>query len=237
MKVWFKFSEKEKLFKPSIKYDKNNGCIWSDGITCSGKFKKHFLEDLRKIFLISCEDLTSVEIEEKWLDEIRAVISQCGKNRILRDNEHLGILEFTEEKHTDIANIDPFLKDDFKIPCCFNDYKKDFDKDDQLKYIAWGQFLEAFDNQWNTVLRTNRDASRFKESIGEGDEIAALLGNTRASKNYSILSYEVRPLLLELEKEWFRKLKSVAIPLKSLLRNLDGLISQLEEAAAEEKVL
>ena len=190
--------------------------------------KNIFWKISEKVFLISCEDVTSVEIEEKWLDEIRAVISQCGKNRILRRNEHLGILEFTEEKRIDITNVDPFLKDDFKIPCCFNDYKKEFDKDDQLKYIAWTQFLEAFGNQWNIVLRANKDASRFKVSIGEGDENAVFLGNTSASKNYFILSYEIRPLLLELEKKWYRRLKSVAIPLKSLLR--PGLTSQRHSA-------
>ena len=165
------------------------------------------------------------------------MINQGNKNRIHRTNEHLGILEITERKRIDLSTLKPFLKVDFKIPRCFKDFASEFDKDDNLKWIDWVTYLETVLSLWNLIYCKNNEAQKIRRSSGSCDENEALMGNVRASKSCFILSYEIRPLLLDLQKEWYRRLKSVVIPLKGLLVNLLGLISQLEKAAPEKKVL
>ena len=170
-------------------------------------------------------------------NEIQNMINQGNKNRIHRSNEHLGILEITERKRIDLSTLKPFPKVDFKIPRCFKDFASEFDKDDNLKWIDWVTYLETVLSLWNLIYCKNNEAQKIRRSSGSCDENEALMGNVSASKSCFILSYEFRPLLLDLEKEWYRRLKNVVIPLKSLLVNLLGLISQLEKAAPEKKVL
>ena len=174
-----------------------------------------------------------VEIAGAWFDEI----IQYGENTEHRRTKHLNIFEITERKRIAISNLDLSLKDDFKIPCSFNDFAAEFDKDDHLKSIAWTQFLEATQTQKTLMIGLDKVAFRTEQSSKEGDKNAALVENTRANKSFFILSYGIRQLLLKLEKECYRRLKSVDMPSKSLIGNLDGLTNQLENAAAEENAL
>ena len=128
-----------------------------------------------------------------------------------------------------------------RIPNCFEDFATNVDKDDALKRQDWVSILQTIIQLKNimctcTIMKQTRIDDDETEEIRVDAPLIEVIHQNEGIY-FCCLRYQVRNFLFDFEKEknGGEKLKTIEIPLQSLLRNLQILIKRLNKASAVKK--